>query len=203
MFQCIRQPRCLRLRRLPATRRQAVIPAALVVVRSAGPLVLSKLGDQALLEHPLHGAVQRPGAQPQLSTRSGRDVLHNCIAVLVASSQRNEDVKDLGREWQQVRYLSLSIRAHTPKYTAPQYNVNRYRLPPCSVGQPILAAAGSWSFYISRRFAPIVGQALPPANHRALDQCHSRGFAARLALTGLDPHSEPCGPVPLHRAHDG
>ena len=42
-----------------------------------------------------------------------------------------------------------------------------------------------WSFYISRGFAPIVGQALSPANHRALDQCQARGFAARPALTGL------------------
>jgi len=108
MFQCIRQPRRLRLRHLPATRRQVVIPAALVVIRSVRPLVLSKLGDQALFEHPLHRAVQRSGAQPQFSTRSGGDVLHDCVAVLVASGQRDEDVKDLRREWQQVRYWFLS-----------------------------------------------------------------------------------------------
>jgi len=117
MFQRIRQPRGFRLRHLPATRRQAVIPAALVVIGSAGPLTLSKLGDQALLEHSLHGAVQRSGAQPQFSTRSGGDVLHDCIAVLVASGQRDEDVKDLSGEWKQVRYSFHSIRAHTPKYT--------------------------------------------------------------------------------------
>ena len=42
-----------------------------------------------------------------------------------------------------------------------------------------------WSFYTSRGFGPIVGQALSPANHRALDQCQACGFAARPALTGL------------------
>jgi hypothetical protein len=128
MFQRIRQPHCFRLRHLAAPRRQAVIPAAFVVIRSGGPLILSKLGDQALLEHPLDRAVERSGAQPQLSTRSGGDILHDCIAVLVASGQRDEDVKDLRREWKQVRYWFLSIRAHTPKYTASQYNVNRYRV---------------------------------------------------------------------------
>jgi hypothetical protein len=128
MFYRIRQPRCFRFRHLAATRRQAVIPAALVVIGSVRPFVLSKLGDQALLEHPFHGAVQRSGAQPQLSSGSGGDVLHDCVAVLVASGQCDEDVKDLRREWQQVRYWFLSIRAHTPKYTASQYNVNRYRV---------------------------------------------------------------------------
>ncbi len=108
MFQRIRQPRCFRFRHLAATRRQAVIPAAFVVIRSVRTLVLSKLGDHALLEHPLHGAVERSGAQPQLSTRSGGDVLHDCVAVLVARGQRDEDVKDLRREWQQVRYFALS-----------------------------------------------------------------------------------------------
>jgi hypothetical protein len=37
-------------------------------------------------------------------------------------------VEDLRREWKQVRYLSLLIRAHTAKYTARQYNANRYRV---------------------------------------------------------------------------
>ena len=128
MFQCIRQPRRFRLRHLPATRRQAIIPAALVVIRSVRPLVVSKLGDQSLLAHPLHGAIQRSGAQAQFSTGSGGHVLHDCVAVPVAPGQRDEDVEALRREWQQVRYWFLSICAHTPKYTAPQYNVNRYRV---------------------------------------------------------------------------
>jgi hypothetical protein len=48
-------------------------------------------------------------------------------------------VKDLRREWKQIRYLRLSIRAHTAKYTASQYNVKRYRMT-FSRADPLFAA---------------------------------------------------------------
>ena len=78
---------------------EAVVAPALVGARAIG--TLRQLFDQALLEHPADGTVERAGAQPDLAVGPGGDVLHDGVAVTIAIRERDQDVEDARRERQQ------------------------------------------------------------------------------------------------------
>src|SRR5262249_39489755 len=86
-----RQPARLRARRRLSERRDPVIAPPLVVHLGGGPL--ARLLDQALLEHPLDRAVQRPRPEPDLSAGPLRDLLEDRVAVPVFPGERYEDVE--------------------------------------------------------------------------------------------------------------
>jgi hypothetical protein len=73
-------------------RREAIAPAALVIVR--GAFVGTELDYQAVHEHGLDAAAQGAWAQPEFSVRAGRDVMHDGVAVLVARRRRKKNMED-------------------------------------------------------------------------------------------------------------
>src|SRR4051812_39926685 len=70
-----------RPRRGGAVGRDAVVPASLVVFFGRGSL--ARFDDEPLLQHPLDGAIQRPGAELEIAARALRDVLDDRVAVAV------------------------------------------------------------------------------------------------------------------------
>src|SRR5439155_3302258 len=87
-----REPADLLARHFLAARRDAVVAPPGIVLVGMGPVV--ELLDEAVMEHPLDGAVQRPGAEPQRAAGARGDVLHDGVAVALAVGERDEDMKD-------------------------------------------------------------------------------------------------------------
>src|SRR5271169_5813754 len=72
---------------------ETVIAAALVVVLGIGTLF--QFFDQALFQEALDCAVQRAGAEANLSAGSLADLLHDGIAVAIAIGERHENVESV------------------------------------------------------------------------------------------------------------
>ena len=78
------------------TRREPVVPAALVVERGIGALL--GLLDQAVGEQPLDRAVERAGAQLDRAVAEGVDVADQRVAVALTPPEGEEDVQRGGLE---------------------------------------------------------------------------------------------------------
>jgi hypothetical protein len=72
---------------------ETVIAAAFVIVLRIGTLF--EFFDEALFEETLDGAIERAGAEANLSARSLADFLHDGIAVAVTISEGYENVKSI------------------------------------------------------------------------------------------------------------
>ena len=76
-----------------------VVAAPLVGAGRIG--ALAQLLDQALLQHPPHGAVERAGAEAHLAVGALADVLHDRVAVPLLVGEGDQDVEDRGGQRQE------------------------------------------------------------------------------------------------------
>src|SRR5262245_58757018 len=87
------------LEHLPAERRKLVIATTGIV--ELRRWALARLDDQALLDQPFQRAVQRCWPQPHLSAAAFQHVLHDAVAMLLATDQADENVEPVALERQE------------------------------------------------------------------------------------------------------
>src|SRR5688572_1510821 len=71
--------------------RQPIVAAPLVIVFGRRPA--ARFFDQSLLEHAVDGSIESAGAQADGAAAAKTDVLNDGVAVAVAISERQQDVK--------------------------------------------------------------------------------------------------------------
>src|SRR5258706_11838547 len=80
-------------------RRDPIISTPFIVELRRG--TIPRLDQEALLEHPLNGAIQRSRTEPQLAVRACGDVLNDRVAMAVLIGDGHENVKRRGRQRKQ------------------------------------------------------------------------------------------------------
>ena len=108
LLQTIGQPDGFGLDHFAAKRRQAIVAPALIRITASGPLTVVEFDDHSLLQHPLDAPVESAGAQSQLTAGLRGDVLHDCVAVLVASGEGDENLKDLRRKREKIARVGIA-----------------------------------------------------------------------------------------------
>src|SRR5687768_7368728 len=110
------EPGGFRFSHTPAQWRQAVVAPTVVVVCRIGSF--AQLLDQLGLEQPLDHRIEGAGTQPDPSVRPFSDVLQDGVAMALAISEGDEDVKGVPRQWQEVvRFGAFASRSrHAPVY---------------------------------------------------------------------------------------
>src|SRR5580704_6201542 len=87
----------LRVEHPPAQRRQPVVAPSRVVQFRRGPFV--RFLDEFRLDQPLDRSIQCRWPQPHFPGSALQHFLHDSVAMLLSTSEREHDVKPLRLEW--------------------------------------------------------------------------------------------------------
>ena len=129
------QPPGLRRRHRAAERRDAVVPAPLVVFGGGRPP--TAFLDGPLRQHSLDGAVERPRSELDQAPGALGDLLHDGIAVALGIEQREQDVELGGRQGKQSRGVARGTGQGRSVYIGSNYIVRRYSLPRSFTRAPV------------------------------------------------------------------